>query len=491
MEVFMAANKRNRIADNVTIDLFDYLWNLVAQWKAILVFALIISLLTMVATYAKEMRAYNNTDVQTVTIESLRDGMGEEEYVTVQYGVRQKLLLEKYPAYLDNSPLQDIDPTCEHVLKSTYVVQGADDMTTVSLVDLYNGFFLSDSFIQGISEMIPEEEAQKYASALIVPGAVAATATDEKETTVGSRVFAVTVILIDGMDADTVANYVETQVRDYTATATAALGTHEVTLVSQDETDLVNIELTAQMKDIMDYSYTIRNSVQSITQNFSENQKHLYDLMLEEVHSDGTAEEASMTIAPTHPTLSKRSLVLGFAVGVLLYVFAYLVYSLFQKHIRTAKECEDTLEIRTLGELHQFCVKGWRVLFASKLFYGLKYRRYADMELQKEKIVDSLVAYNQKNPGSKVQLVSVAKLSETEKQRMEEILAEAKANGVDVSLLVGDVNRDTSFHQNLAKAQQMVLILCKNRTTYEDIDLCLNLARESQVAVLGSVFADC
>ena len=108
MEVFMAANKRNRIADNVTIDVFDYLWNLVAQWKAILVFALIISLLTMVATYAKEMRAYNNTDVQTVTIESLRDGMGEEEYVTVQYGVRQKLLLEKYQAYLDNSPLQDI-----------------------------------------------------------------------------------------------------------------------------------------------------------------------------------------------------------------------------------------------------------------------------------------------------------------------------------------------------------------------------------------------
>ena len=146
-------------------------------------------------TYAKDMRTYNNAGVQTVTIESLHNSMTEPEYETVQYCVRQKLMVEKFQAYLDIAPLQDIDPTNEHVLKSTYVVNGADAMTTTGLVDLYNGYFLSDDFISGLAAMITDEKEHKYASSLIIPGAVASTATSEKETTVGSNVFAVTIIL--------------------------------------------------------------------------------------------------------------------------------------------------------------------------------------------------------------------------------------------------------------------------------------------------------
>lgn len=488
----MAANKKNRIADNVTLDLFDYLWNLVAQWKMILIFSLIISIVAMLLTYSKDMKAYHSAGVQTVTVESLGESMSESERETVEYCVRQKLMVEKFQKYLDIAPLQDIDPTSEHVLKTTYVVSGANEMATVGLVDLYNSFFLSDSFISGIADQITNEEFKPYASSLIVPGAAATTATSEKETTVGSNVVAVTIILLEDMDADTVASYVQKQVADYTKQLESTVGAHEVTLVSSDETNLVNIELASEMRTILEDSYVIRNSIESMSSNFSENQKNLYDLMLKEAHNDGTEEEASITIEPTKPTLSKRSLVLGFVVGVILYVFVYLVLTLFTKRIHTAKECEDTLGIRTLGELHQFGAKGLiGRLLASRLFFGLKYRRFADTELQKQKIVDSLVAYTQKHADHKVEFVSIAPLTDVEQSMMEAIVAAAKDKGVDVSLLVGNVNTDTSFHQSLAKADRMVLILCKNRTKYEDIDLCLNLAAESSVEALGNVFVDC
>ena len=487
----MAANKKNRIADNVTLDLFDCLWNLIAQWKMIVIFSLIISIIAMLMTYAKDMRAYNNAGVQTVTIESLHDSMTDVEYETVQYCVRQKLMVEKFQDYLDIAPLQDIDPTNEHVLKSTYVVNGADEMTTTGLVDLYNGYFLSDDFISGLAAMITDEKEQKYASSLIIPGAVATTATSEKETTVGSNVFAVTIILLDDMNADDVASYVDKQVTAYGQKLQDLAGAHQLTQVSQDETNIVNIELASEMRTILEDSYIIRNSIESMSNNFSENQKRLYDLMLEEAHNDGTEEEASMTIEPTKPTLSKKSIVLGFVVGVMLYVFAYLVLILFSKHIHTAKECEDTLDIRTLGELHQFTSKGFLGLLSSKLFYRLKYRRFADVELQKQKIVDSLVAYTQKHADSKMQFVSIAPITAAEENMLNEIVASAKNQGVDVSVLVGNVNTDTSFHQSLAKAGQMILVLCKNRSRYEDIDLCLNLANESQVETIGNVFLDC
>ncbi len=488
----MDKKKHASMTDNVTIDLFDYLWNLVSQWKTILIFALIISILAMLLQYHRDMQTYNSTGTQVMTVDSLQEKLTSEELVTVEYTVRQKLLLEKYQRYMDQSPLLSIDPSQERVLKKTYVILGCDATTTASLADAYNALFLSSAFVDGIGAFMPEGEHQEYASALIVPGAVAVTATDEKEVTQGSGVVGVSIILLDGMDADTVGGFVEKTVNDYTASLTATIGAHTLQPVTSDETTLVNIELAGEQQDIINYSYIIRNSVQLMSQNFSETQKNLYELMLEEAHKTADdAEEASITIDPVHPSFSKKSLVLGFVVGVMLYVFAYLVLVLFKKTIKTAKECEDTMGIRTLGELHEFRAQGWKRLFASKLFYGFKYKKFRDVALQTNKIVDSLVAYGKKHPGCKIQFVSVAPLTEAEETHIHEMMDNAKEKGLELSLLVGDINRDTTFHQNLAQADQIVLVLCANRSKYEDIDLCMNLAEESNLDVVGSVFADC
>ncbi len=488
----MTKKKHASISDNVTIDLFDYLWNVLAQWKTVLIFALIVSVMAMLLQYSSDMKAYNNAGVQTVTVESLKDSISAEELVAVQYTVRQRLLLEKYNKYMDESPLLAIDPSQLHVVKTEYAIVGADATTTASLVDAYNALFMSSTFVNGMMDMMPEGSHTEYASSLIIPGAASDTATDKKETTEGSGVIGVSIILLDGMDAAKVSDFVEKTVTDYSAGLNASIGAHQLNLVASDDTTLVNIELLGQQQEIINYSYVIRNSVQVVSQNFSENQKNLYNLMLEEaLNSDADAEEASMTIAPEHPHFSKRSLVLGFVVGVILYLFAYLVLVLFQRTIKTAKECEDTLNIRTLGELHEFHSAGLRRLFVSKFIYGLKYKKFRDTTLQTNKIVDSMVAYAKKHTGCKMQFVSVAPLSEREQKHMQDMIATAQEKNVDVSLLVGDVNTDTTFHQNLAQADQMVLVLCGGRSKYEDIDLCLNLAAESGLDVLGNIFVDC
>lgn len=487
----MTKKKYASISDNVTIDLFDYIWNVVSQWKAILIFAIIVSVMAMFLQYHSDMKVYNNSEKQTMTVDSLREELNSEQLIGVEFAVRQQLLLEKYQSYMDQSPLLSIDPSQEHVLKTTYVISGCDATTTASLVDAYNALFLSSTFVDGIGELMPESENKDYASALIVPGAIAVTPTDEKETTQGSGVIGVSIVLLDQMSAEEVQSFVDKSVSDYTVKLANTIGAHQLALVSSDETTLVNIELAGNQQEIINYGYIIRNSVQQLTQNFSESQKNLYELMLKEAHQSDDAEEASITITPEHPRLSKRSLVLGFIVGVLLYVFAYLVLVLFQKTIKTAKECEDSIGIRTLGELHEFHGRGWKKLFASKLFYGMKYRKYRDITLQTKKIVDSMVAYAKKHPGCKIQFVSVAPVTEQEENYLRDMIQDAKSQDVEVSLLVGDVNRDTTFHQSLAQAEQMVLVLCGGRSRYEDIDLCMNLAAESDLDTIGTVFVDC
>lgn len=488
----MTKIKRASITDNVTIDLFDYLWNVVAQWKAVLIFSLIVSIMAMLLQYSSDMKAYNNAGVQTVTVDSLKDSLSAEELVAVQYTVRQRLLLEKYNKYMDESPLLEINPAQLHVVKTEYAIVGADATTTASLVDAYNALFMSSTFVDGMADLMPKGTHSEYASSLIIPGAASDTATSKKETTEGSGVIGVSIILLDDMDAEEVSSFVEKTVTEYMPQLVESVGSHQLNLIASDETTLVNIELAGEQQEIINYSYVIRNSVQVVSQNFSENQKNLYNLMVEEaLNTDEDAEEASITIEPEHPHMSKKSLVLGFIVGLLLYLFAYLVLVLFQKTIKTAKECEDTLGIRTLGELHQFHSTGLRRLFASKFVYGLKYKKFKNTELQTNKIVDSIVAYAKKHPGCKVQFVSVAPLSEQETDYLNQMVSSAQNKGVDVSVLVGDVNTDTTFHQSLAQAEQMILVLNAGRSKYEDIDLCLHLADESNLDVIGNIMVDC
>ena len=58
------------ISDNVTVDIFDFLWNVLGQWKAILIVAIVFSMIAVGMKYRTDMKSYANAGVQTVTVES-------------------------------------------------------------------------------------------------------------------------------------------------------------------------------------------------------------------------------------------------------------------------------------------------------------------------------------------------------------------------------------------------------------------------------------
>ncbi len=472
------------IADNVTVDIFDFLWNVLGQWKAILIIALIFSFLSVSMKYHSDMKAYNNAGVQTVTVESLEATMSKEEIDGVDYAVRQYRLIDKYEDYLDYSVLVDVDPAQLQVARISYKIADADAQQVATVQDAYRGFFYSESFLSGLSEMLPRESSRPYVSDLVQVGA------DGSTTTENSAMLCVRVILTSDMTPSDVTDYVQKQVTEYAESLESSVGAFTLDEVSVDVTMIADADALTSQSATIDNAFKLRNSQQQIREGFNENQTNLYNLKVKEVESDGDTE-ASITVTPEHPRFSKKVMVLGFVVGILMYVFVYLVLTLFKNKIKTSKECEDTLDIRTLGELHEFHSNGWRRLFTSKFVYGLKYREFSDSDLQEKKIVDSLSAYAAKNNDVKLSFTSVAPLSAKEEEHLNHMKDELLSRGIHAEILVGDIRKDTSFHQNLARANQMILVLCKGRSAYPDIDLSLELARESKMDIVGNVFVDC
>ena len=471
------------ISDNVTVDIFDFLWNVLGQWKAILIVAIVFSMIAVGMKYRTDMKSYANAGVQTVTVESLEDSMSKQEIDGVDYAVRQYRLIEKYENYIDNSALVDVDPTQAQVAHLEYRIACGDNTTTATVQDAYLGLFQSESFLQGLGELMPRESSRPFAGDLVLVGANGDGASED------TALLVVSVIVLPDMDGAKVLSYVQEQVTSYEKDLQETLGDVSLQPVIADERTLTDAEMMDSQSATIDSAFKLRNSQQQIREGFSEAQTSLYNLRIQELETGG--EEVSLTVEPERPRLSKKVLVLGFVVGVLLYVFVYLVLSLFKNKIKTAKECEDTLDIRTLGELHTFHSNGWRRIFVSKFFYRMKYHAYADIELQKNKIVDSMTAYVAKHPDAKMQFTSVAPLREREEAHIRDMIATLKKRGIEVDLYVGDIRKDSSFHQNIAKANQMILVLCKERSVYPDIDLCLELARESEIDIVGNIFVDC
>jgi capsular polysaccharide biosynthesis protein len=468
------------IADNVTIDVFDYLWNMVSQWKMIAIVALVISLLAVGFKYRSDLKTYESSDVQTVTVDSLEESMTEAEISTVDYAIRQKRLIDKYEDYMNISPMYGMDPTQLKVAHVEYLVSTSDEGVAASVVDAMDGYLASTDFVEGIAAMMANEEQRVAVGDLIQ--------VEKPET--GSHVITVEIVLSDGMDGATVCDYVANGLERYSQQLVQAGLSHELVSLSNEVRTIIASDFIDDQSDLVQSTISLRGLLQSYTEIFNENQKNLYNLKIEEIESSNH-EQAEITVEPEKPHLSKKVLLMGFFVGIILYAFVYLVLTLFKNRIKTAKECEDTLDIRTLGELHGFHEKGFGRLLSSKFVYKRKYAAFSDVELQKNRIVDSLVAYVAKHPDAKMQFTSVASLTDAENAYLDDMVCLLREKGIDTEVYTGDIRKDTSFHQNLARANQMILVLCKNRSVYSDIDLCLDLAKESGIDVVGSVFVDC
>ena len=502
----MNQKKRAGISDNVTINLTDFIWRVMIRWRVVCVIGIIVGLIAMALMYRKEMASYELALTAPSSEKELRESLTYQERRIVDFVIRNEKLVNSYSAYMNDSPLADINPFAEKVERVSFIIDGVEDGDISTIRAAYDSFLSSSKYLSGLAELMPEQYDESYVDELTFSG-VSYGADDYGEEKSNSpsqiadnRLITVSVILLDGMDGEEVAKYVTTAMIDYTGELTGANLPHSLIVLSNDETSIVDSDLPITQRKYVDAAIASDSYLASAKQYFSEGQKKLYDLYMEDINSEAyyaqpdlegeAAEKAKNEVELVEPHISVKYLILGFVAGALMYVFLYLVVILFRPRVKTADECEDALGIRTLGEIHEYHETGVNRLARSRFVYNLQHRRTRDTKLQSDKIRDSLAALDHKKKGANIEIVALDKLSDRAHEIVNELMDECKANGISISLLEGDVNTDTTFHRTLAEASDMVLFLSADRTKYPDIDLVLNLAAESDVDVAGTVFCE-
>ena len=131
----MNTNNNYYIPPETEIDLIELTWRMLAQWKAILVCALVMALLVPSVVYLKDTRAYKEAQYEAEkeatdsvdpeeAIEELIVALKPEDRPAVEQALRNDEIIEAKREYLNSSLLVNLDTQKAATAVVGYMIDG-------------------------------------------------------------------------------------------------------------------------------------------------------------------------------------------------------------------------------------------------------------------------------------------------------------------------------------------------------------------------------
>ena len=483
------------------IDFKEVLWSLLSQWKAVLLTALIMAVLVAGLKYYKSVAAYNAA-VENARqaeemakapseqqIEEVLNKLSPDDRQVVEYIVQQKAWLDEEKDYFINSILLQTNPTSQRTLLLDYYIASEEPNSILaSLVYGYSSYVYSDAVVNGLKEAIAPDSDNKYIAELIDSSG---SKRNDKSHLVsyddGDAVLEVRVVLPESADESAVEKVVTKAFEDYSVELGKSTGKHSIKLINASEAKLFNYDALSTRNSIIANINDIQNIyLKNAEAVMTDGQKSAVDKITsikaatksdEAKEPDTNANKAANEISK--PGLSKGSALLGFVLGLIIYVGAYLVIVLMKGHINSATALENFTRVRLLGEVYyDNKAKGFEKLLHSKLVDKYRYKGKENCQNQIQKAIESLEALCNHLGTKTVTLYNLA-----EKNYAEDICdaaKEIKINAIDLT--------DEFSEKQLIGSDNAVFIAGRD-TDNKVVSRLMELCSEYDINMMGSVYA--
>ena len=213
-----------RDGERVIIDIKEFLWKLLEQWKAIVLFLIIFSLVFLLATYVLDNRGNEDVGPETVlTPEQQLDGLKGLGKTKVQSAYRMTKEINELNEYVAKAPIMQINPKNANTVVSLWSIEAESNYGKIA--DVYTSEAAKYELAAGISEALDG----KYSVAELSDMIEIKTNAAEDFANVS-----MTVYLPDNADTEQVKDAVSSAVSAAGVKYSASVGTHSLNLVSMD-----------------------------------------------------------------------------------------------------------------------------------------------------------------------------------------------------------------------------------------------------------------
>lgn len=478
------------------INLKEVIWDLLEQWKAILITALMVAVLVCGAKYAKDARAIETAAQSKAEAEkqanipteeriaAVLDGMSEEDATAVTNMATQYEWLDSQKAYLKNSILMNTDPTQQRVLKFVYYISGTEQ-NAAPITRAYSSYVGSRDFVAELKKIIAPNSDDKYVGELIQTYSGNANSEDE----LFPNVLNIRIIMLDNTDADAVSHLVSKELSEQTKQLSDRFAAHKLQQILLEEATIYNYDGVNKKTNTINGINSLQNAIKTAEGNLSEEQKTaantIYAILKEsedaesaEVNDNSSVREKDdKSTEASSARISKKYALLGFILGVMAYAFIYLVALILKGQVNYASDVENYTGARLLGEVYYFNEhKGIEKLTKSKLVEDIRYKGMKDEKEQIKKTVDTIAAVCKH---AEVKDLAVLNLGDN----ICDITEDIEKKGIKTK----KYNFKDYKEEDLLDTKSMLLQI-GDRTKLVDVIRAISLCDEYNVKVIGSTF---
>lgn len=469
----MDYNNSRRDGERVIIDIKEFIWRLLEQWKALVVFLIIFALIFMLATYVMDSKANEDIGPETVlTPEQQLDtlkGIGKSK---VQSAYRMSKEINELNEYVAKAPIMQINPKAADTLVSLWSIEAEGSYGKIA--DVYT----SESAKYELADSISKELDEKYSVAELSDMIeIKSNAADDFAN------ISMNVYLPDGADTDAVKEAVTSAVAAVSEKYSGSVGAHSLSLISMDEREIASDYVADKQIDVYSGMYQLHGQRKFTSDSLTGDLKTTYNNLI-----NGTDIVINQVTEPQ--LFSFKKLALGLILGFVIYLAVLLYKVLAGGKVQSPSHAADLFGINDLGE----CYPEKEKTLANTAFadYGVVKRRhkgFTDMGKNSSEAAETIAAILKKDDKNSVVLVSSTNAKDYTKAYTEALKEKLADKGISSSEVTIDCkNGSTPGEDALMSSDSVVMLVDKKESSLKDIkDIC-NKCDYLGVPLLGAVY---
>lgn len=496
----MGNNTKRTVAS--VINLRAILWDLLAQWKAILIVSIIMALLLSGLKYGKDMKAFktakNNKEAEEVhnnvsaeeRIAAILESLSETDRSDVEFVEDSKDWIRTQRRHLNESILYNVNPVNQRTLQMEFQISAAGANKVSALTSGYLGYLYTDSVLESLGTVIDPDAEKRYIGELITYdlGRYVNIASDADNYILSFRI-----VIPEGKDASAVEQATVKCMEEGEKELSKTVGEHQLTLVSAEDYYRFNTEAVNNRSNIINNIYNIQNNLK----NASNTQNDAVKAAISAIDAIKAEERAKASTAaapaapvvdePQPPGFSKKYAALGFILGILMYAFVYLMKVIVKGNLTCASDLKYYTDNRILGELYYVSsATGINKLFHSSLVNKLRYGDKLSVDKQIKKSVSSIEAICQHNNIKSISLLCMPGADAKQESMVSDIKDAVEAIGISVDII--KLGKESTEKQ-LIEVENAILVTGRTSKAADVIDI-VEMCKEYKLGLFGSIYSE-
>ena len=468
------------------LNLHECFWDLIEQWKAVLVVALICSVLaSAVLGYRANTRAAEES-VKPQSKEEVIASLSESDMREVSYVMDLQRKYYELSDYLSDSALMHLDPNQANCLKCEWQIK-ADQSSISVLIDEYKSHLLTDESLEQIAEAVNADMGLPYFKELFTCNhSLSETKEDTQE---NNATFQVKVFLPANMDAEVMETNVLAAVERVHNDLNNQIIAHQCNLAFSKKETSVDTDLYTLQYNRQAGLMSLRSNYNASIQQLSPGQKTAFDQLVAFNNEPDQAVAKIDTVAETKGSWFNLTYgIIGFICGIVLYAILLVLGRILLRKTMSADMIRDRVGLKKVGEIYPGSYEGAKTgLFRSRHLYTLHHKGKIDSKKQIDRSLQAIQLQCNKESMREIYALLLNDLNKAELEVMEQIREELK--NADITLTVVNQDEYNQLQDDLFEEQRKSVLLVANHGARErSLESLLDMLNQLETPIYGYIY---